>query len=183
MSVKHIGTAAAALTLGLALVASAPAGAASLGTVAAEINAAINSSVIQVAKKNGGPGGPGIVRQRTSPGSPGIVRQRSFPGSPGIVRQRTGPGSPGIVRQRSFPGSPGIALRRSGPQLGRVASIRSGFFHPGRRLWVYPALGAGLIALTLAPGWYWGDYYDDCMRWIVPCQGCAPVLVDLCEPY
>jgi hypothetical protein len=57
------------------------------------------------------------------------------------------------------------------------------WWHPGRRLWVYPAIGAAAIAITLAPGWYWGDYYDECLRWVYPCPGCAPALIDLCEPY
>ena len=151
MSVKHIGTTAAALTLGLVLIASAPAGAAPFGTVAAEIDAAIDSSVIQVARR-----GPVVVRR-----GPVVLRR-------GPVVLRRGP----------------VVLRRGpGVRIGRVARIRPGFFRPGRRLWVYPALGAGLLALTLAPGWYWGDYYDDCQRWIVPCPGCAPALVDLCEQY
>ena len=167
MSVKHIGTTAAAAMFGLALLASSPASAAPLGTVAAEIDAAIDSPAITVARRGPAPGaairrGPGPVIRR----GPVVVRR-----GPAIIRR-----GPVVLRR-----GPGII--RGGPRIGRVARIRPGFFRPGRRLWVYPALGAGLLALTLAPGWYWGDYYDECRRWIIPCPGCAPALVDLCESY
>jgi hypothetical protein len=70
-----------------------------------------------------------------------------------------------------------------GPRIFPGPRIRPGFFIPGRRIWVLPALGAAAIALTLGPGWYWGEYYDECHRWIVPCAGCAPRLVNLCGRY
>ena len=131
----HIGAAAAALTLGFALLAAGPAAATPI-TPSAEITDPL--SVIPVAKK-----GTGI--------NPAFRRVTPF----------TGPG-----------------LR-----LNRTARLRSNFFRPGRRLWLIPALGAAAVALTLAPGWYWGDYYDECHRWIVPCPGCAPQLFDLCSEY
>jgi hypothetical protein len=53
-------------------------------------------------------------------------------------------------------------------------------WRPGFFFYALPALGAAAVGLTLAPGWYWGEYIDDCNRWIVPCPGCAPVVVDLC---
>jgi len=140
---SYIGTTAAALTLGLALVTAGPAAAAPVGSSTAIVNSP--SAVIPVARR-------GIRR--------GVV----------IVPRR------GLVLRRGF--TPRVGLRAA-----RVARIRRGWFRPGRRLWVLPALGAAAIALTLAPGSYWGDYYDDCHRWIVPCPGCAPQLYDLCAEY
>ncbi len=174
MSVKHIGTTVAALTLGLALIASTPAGAAPTSTSAVAIETAIDSSVITVARQQGNPTfraqqAPNFRAQR----APNFRAQRA----PNFRAQR----APNFRAQRTPGLRPG--LRTGAPRLGRTAHIRSGWFRPGRRLWVYPFFGAGLLALTLAPGWYWGDYYDDCLRWIIPCPGCAPVLVDLCEPY
>jgi hypothetical protein len=148
MQLGSIGAAAAALTLGFALLAT-PATAAPISSGAAII--APDSPVISVARK-GVRRGPVIIRGP-------IIRR-----GPVVIRR-----GPVIV-------GPGV-------RLGRVAQIRRGWFVPGRRIWVLPAIGAAAVALTLAPGWYWGAYQDDCHRWIIPCPGCAPRLVDLCAPY
>ena len=130
MSRRYFGATAAALTLGVALIAAGPVASAPVSTAILESD----SAVVPIARK-----GPIVLRR-------------------------------GPILRAPLPGV-------------RVARIRRGFFRPGRSLWVLPALGAAAIALTLAPGWYWGDYYDDCHRWIVPCPGCAPQLYDLCSDY
>jgi hypothetical protein len=85
------------------------------------------------------------------------------------------------LRARAF--APGPGARPFNRDLRRHAVVRGGWWRPGRRFWAYSAVGASLVAFTLAPGWYWGSYYDECLRYIYPCPGCEPVLVDLCEPY
>ena len=171
MSVKYFGTTAAALTLGLALIASAPASAAPIGTIAADIESAIDSSVIQVARR--GPPQPGL-RPGVRPGLRPGIRPGIRPGLRPGIRPGLRPGIRPGLRPGIRPGfRPGI---RPGFRPGLRRGWGPGFFFYG-----LPALGAAAVGITLSRGWYWGEYIDECRRWIVPCRGCAPAVVDLCE--